>query len=97
MGVPSFFRWLAEKYPGILKAAVERLPVTQEDGRVVYEDSSLPNPNEIEYDNLYDLFCIHDSLIFAVSCAVIVLIVFITTRPFCVFCFFFITDFFQIS
>ena len=53
MGVPSFFRWLAEKYPAILKNAIERYPVTQDDGSVVYEDSSLPNPNEIEYDNLY--------------------------------------------
>ncbi len=56
MGVPSFFRWLAEKYPGILKNALEKLPVTQPDGSVVYEDTSLPNPNGVEYDNLYVQF-----------------------------------------
>jgi 5'-3' exoribonuclease 2 len=55
MGVPSFFKWLARKYPKILKNAVEQLPETAEDGSLVYQDTSLPNPNDYEYDCLYDI------------------------------------------
>ncbi|XP_073027599.1 5'-3' exoribonuclease 3-like isoform X2 [Primulina eburnea] len=45
MGVPSFYRWLVEKYPKIVVDAVE------ERGDDV--DSSSPNPNQLEFDNLY--------------------------------------------
>ncbi|KAG1369738.1 5'-3' exoribonuclease [Cocos nucifera] len=45
MGVPSFYRWLVEKYPKIVVSAVE------ERGEDV--DTSLPNPNGMEFDNLY--------------------------------------------
>ncbi|MQM20028.1 hypothetical protein Taro_053039 [Colocasia esculenta] len=45
MGVPSFYRWLVGKYPKIVMEAEE------ESGDPV--DSSLPNPNGIEFDNLY--------------------------------------------
>lgn len=44
MGVPALFRWLNEKYPKITSQAIE-----QEE----YLDVSSPNPNGIEFDNLY--------------------------------------------
>ncbi|KAJ4840344.1 hypothetical protein Tsubulata_040281, partial [Turnera subulata] len=43
MGVPSFYRWLVNKYPKTVVKAVEEEDV----------DTSLPNPNGLEYDNLY--------------------------------------------
>nr|GEV97515.1 5'-3' exoribonuclease 3-like [Tanacetum cinerariifolium] len=46
MGVPSFYRWLAEKYPKIVVNAVEKSLDDE-------ENSCLPNPNGIEFDNLY--------------------------------------------
>ncbi|XP_073290559.1 5'-3' exoribonuclease 3-like [Primulina huaijiensis] len=45
MGVPSFYRWLVEKYPQIVVDAIE------ERGDKV--DSSSQNPNQLEFDNLY--------------------------------------------
>ncbi|KAK1382922.1 putative 5'-_3' exoribonuclease [Heracleum sosnowskyi] len=45
MGVPSFYRWLTKKYESIVVDAKE------ENGECV--DSSLPNPNGREFDNLY--------------------------------------------
>ncbi|WOG87737.1 hypothetical protein DCAR_0206968 [Daucus carota subsp. sativus] len=45
MGVPSFYRWLTRKYETIVVDAKE------EKGECV--DSSLPNPNGMEFDNLY--------------------------------------------
>lgn len=45
MGVPSFYRRLTKKYPSIVVNAKE------ENGE--YVDSSLPNPNGMEFDNLY--------------------------------------------
>ncbi|KAK1272426.1 5'-3' exoribonuclease 3 [Acorus gramineus] len=42
MGVPAFYRWLAEKYPMVVVDVVEEEPVT-----------SKPNPNGLEFDNLY--------------------------------------------
>jgi 5'-3' exoribonuclease 2 len=47
MGVPAFYRWLAEKYP-----MVEEEPVEIE-GVQVPVDTSRSNPNCLEYDNLY--------------------------------------------
>ncbi|XVF19647.1 hypothetical protein REPUB_Repub11eG0128800 [Reevesia pubescens] len=46
MGVPSFYRWLITKYPNI------RVDVIEEKG-VDHVDSSSPNPNAMEFDNLY--------------------------------------------
>ncbi|XP_078155037.1 5'-3' exoribonuclease 2-like isoform X2 [Carex rostrata] len=49
MGVPSFYRWLVEKYPKIKQKAIE----------VPDSSATEPNPNGIEFDNLYlDMNCI---------------------------------------
>ena len=48
MGVPAFFRWVAEKYPKVIVDAVEAQPI---DGAPV--DPAEPNPNGYEYDCLY--------------------------------------------
>ncbi|XWS73849.1 hypothetical protein CRYUN_Cryun02cG0164500 [Craigia yunnanensis] len=45
MGVPSFYRWLVNKYPDIRVTAIEE--------KGVDIDTSSPNPNGMEFDNLY--------------------------------------------
>ncbi|CAG9789533.1 unnamed protein product [Diatraea saccharalis] len=52
MGVPAFFRWLSRKYPSVIVECIEQKP-TDVDGQLIYIDSSLPNPNGVEFDNLY--------------------------------------------
>ncbi|CAH8872099.1 unnamed protein product [Trichobilharzia szidati] len=54
MGVPAFFRWLSAKYPSIVTHCVEKrgAVLDDEDNRVP-TDTSEPNPNGEEFDNLY--------------------------------------------
>lgn len=52
MGVPAFFRWLSRKYPSIVVHSVEEKPREVNDTRIPV-DTSKPNPNNVEFDNLY--------------------------------------------
>ncbi|XP_037752171.1 5'-3' exoribonuclease 2 isoform X2 [Chelonia mydas] len=52
MGVPAFFRWLSRKYPSIIVHSVEEKP-KECNGIKIPVDTSKPNPNEVEFDNLY--------------------------------------------
>ncbi|XP_025103887.1 5'-3' exoribonuclease 2-like [Pomacea canaliculata] len=52
MGVPAFFRWLSRKYPSIVVHCLEEKP-KEVDGVLIPVDTSRPNPNDIEFDNLY--------------------------------------------
>ncbi|XP_034906549.1 5'-3' exoribonuclease 4 [Populus alba] len=52
MGIPAFYRWLTEKYPLITADVMEETPLLI-NGVSVPLDTSCPNPNGIEFDNLY--------------------------------------------
>ncbi|KAL0208137.1 hypothetical protein P9112_010724 [Eukaryota sp. TZLM1-RC] len=52
MGVPSLYRWLTTKWPKVADIIFEELPQIL-DNDTFEPDTSLPNPNNIEFDNLY--------------------------------------------
>ena len=52
MGVPAFFRWLSRKYKSLIVHAHEEKQ-REVNGIKVPIDTSLPNPNNMEFDNLY--------------------------------------------
>lgn len=53
MGVPAFFKWLSTKYPRIVVDCVEERGGWTESGERIPVDTSRPNPNGREIDNLY--------------------------------------------
>ncbi|KAI8526283.1 hypothetical protein RHMOL_Rhmol13G0296500 [Rhododendron molle] len=55
MGVPAFYRWLVKKYPSTVANAIEEEGDEAGGGSssVVDSRSSRPNPNGLEFDNLY--------------------------------------------
>ncbi|KAL7954277.1 exoribonuclease [Trichoderma compactum] len=53
MGIPAAFRWLSNKYPKIISPVIEQTPITTEDGITIPVDTTQPNPNGEELDNLY--------------------------------------------
>ncbi|XP_076057715.1 5'-3' exoribonuclease 2 Rat1 [Oratosquilla oratoria] len=53
MGVPAFFRWLSRKYASVIIECVEETQYNTDEGQKIPVDASKPNPNSVEFDNLY--------------------------------------------
>lgn len=53
MGIPAYFRWISEKYPNIMVDCVEHVNQDPETNEEVPIDATAPNPNGVEFDNLY--------------------------------------------
>ncbi|KAF7558379.1 hypothetical protein G7046_g5785 [Stylonectria norvegica] len=53
MGIPAAFRWLSNKYPKIISPVIEDQAVLMDDGTSIPVDTTGPNPNGEEFDNLY--------------------------------------------
>lgn len=53
MGIPAAFRWMSKKYPKIISPVIEDQPRKLDDGAEIPVDTTQPNPNGEEFDNLY--------------------------------------------